>query len=516
MRESRTHKSIYNSAVAMSYYVLGLFLGFFSRKIFLDFLGTDILGLNTTAQNLLQFLNLAELGIGSAVGFSLYRPLKEKDETAVNEIVTLQGMLYKRIGIFIAIGGGVLMAFFPLIFKKMDLPLWYAYASFGVLLFSALLSYFVNYKQIVLTSNQKNYKVQYSYTSVTLLKIIFQMAAVYYFAEGYVWWLILEVVFAIIASIALHKTTLKDYPTLKKATATFKDLRDKYTFIVKKIKQLFFHKIAGFALTQSSPLIIYALIDLSVVTIYGNYLLIISGIQKIVFAMFNSMDAGVGNLVAEGDEVKIRKVFLELFSVRFSIAAILAFSFFSLSGPFVILWIGEEYLLPGSTVILLTVMLFIMLARFTVDTFLNAYGLYGDIWAPVIETLLNIGLSVLLGYFYGLNGIIGGVLISQFLVILFWKPFYLIMKRMNGFLGTYIRTFLVHAVMAVGIGIICWWGSNKMLDFTFDNVIVLVGIGGLLVVAYSLLLITGLAMASPGMRYFMSRIKNIAGRPSKL
>lgn len=153
--DSRTSKSIKNSLVALAFYFINLVLQFFSRKVFLDYLGAEILGLNTTATNLLQFLNLAELGIGSAIACTLYKPLLEKDTVAINEIVSLQGWLYRRIAWIVIVGSLVLMAFFPWIFAKMPLPLWYAYASFGVLLVSALLSYFVNYKQIVLSADQK-------------------------------------------------------------------------------------------------------------------------------------------------------------------------------------------------------------------------------------------------------------------------------------------------------------------------------------------------------------------------
>lgn len=156
----------------MAFYVVTLLLQFFSRKIFLEYLGTEILGLNTTAMNLLQFLNLAELGINVAVGFTLYKPLHDHDSNAVNEIVTLQRYLYRRIAFIIIIASGILMCFFPMIFAKITLPLWYAYASFGVLLFSALLGYFVNYTQTVLTANQEDYKVYYGFKSVMIIKTL--------------------------------------------------------------------------------------------------------------------------------------------------------------------------------------------------------------------------------------------------------------------------------------------------------------------------------------------------------
>ena len=82
---------------------------------------------------------------------------------------------------------------------------------------------------------------------------------------------------------------------------------------------------------------------------------------------------------------------------------------------FVILWVGNEYVMDTMTLLLMTVTLFIQLNRTTVDAYINAYGLFGDIFAPVTEASINICLSVLLGYFWGLNGVLLGVLISLFL-----------------------------------------------------------------------------------------------------
>lgn len=447
--QSRTFKSLKNSLYSLGFYIVSLGLQFFSRKIFLEQLGAEVLGLNTTALNLLQFINLAELGITSAVSFTLYKPIYEHNTKAINEIVTLQGYLYHRVALFVIAASGLLMFFFPWIFQKMALPLWYAYGSFGVLLFSSLLTYFVNYKQIVLSADQKGYKAIYSFKGVNLLKIFFQIATVYYTKDGYVWWLILEALFAALASVALHKTTIHEYPFLHSVDNSYKELKEKYGDFVIKIKQVFVHRIGGFALTQSSPLIIYAYANLTLVAIYGNYMLVISGILALVGSAFNSITAGIGNLIADGNLKQTISVFNELFSLRMAISGIMTFVTGYMISDMISLWIGNQYKLPNTTVILMLVIMFINLSRYSIESFINAYGLYHDIWAPLTESVLNIGFSILLGYYYGLNGVLCGVLISLVVIVLFWKPYFLFSQHFKGYLYTFVLSYIKHIVLLV-------------------------------------------------------------------
>ena len=371
---SRTAKSIKNSSVALVIFAVDLVLQFYSRKIFLDYLGTEVLGLNTTAMNLLQFLNLAELGIGTAVGFTLYKPFYDHDTQTISEVISLQGKLYRRIAYVVISASAVLMCFFPLIFAKMQLPLWYAYASFGVLLFSSLLSYFVNYKQILLSANQQEYKIQYSYKATLLLKVLAQIFALRYFDNAYVWWLVLEAAFATIASVALSLTVKRTYPFIKNTNLSFKELNAKYPTIQTKIKQVFVHKIAGFAMTQISPLIVYAFTSLTIVALYGNYMLIVFGLARLSIAIFNGIAAGVGNLVAEGKREKIISVFEEYFSVRFYMVAVMCFGMLMLAQPIVQLWIGKDYLLSPLSLYLITGVMFVYIFSGIVGTYLNAFG----------------------------------------------------------------------------------------------------------------------------------------------
>lgn len=445
---SRTSKGLKNSKVALLYYIIEMVLGFISRTVFIRYIGADVLGLNTTANNLLQFLNLAELGIGTAVAFSLYKPLADDDRQSISEIISIQGWLYRRIALVVAAGALLLMAFFPIFFKKMELPLWYAYASFGVLLYTALLTYFFNYKQVILTASQQEYKIAYSYKSLMMARNIAQILAMIYLPNGYVWWLVLQVVFGTFATISLHLMVNRTFPYLSEVTTKVgKELRKKYAIIIAKIKQLFFHKFANYVLSQTSPLIIYAYANLTLVAIYGNYMLIVLGILMLMQSVFNGVAAGVGDLIAHGDREHTLRVFKEIFTSRFLISTTFCYCLYLLADDFVNLWIGPGYLLGNATLLVIIATLYIQLMRTVVDNFIQGYGMFADIWAPITEAVLNISLSILLGYYFGITGILSGVLISLILIVGIWKPIYLFKWGIKESLFTYLLLYVKHILV---------------------------------------------------------------------
>lgn len=457
---NRTAQSIKNVRVSLFFSILVLILGFFSRKILIDCLGAEVLGLNTMAMNLLGFLNLAELEISTAVSYTLYTPLFQKDYEAINEIVAVQGWLYRRIAYVVLVGGAILMCFFPWIFAKMELPLWYAYGSFGVLLLATMLGYIVNYQQIVLSADQQEYKITYNVQGFRVLKLLMQIVGIGYFQQGYFYWLVVELVMAVITCLFLNSTIHKSFPWLHPDLSKGKMLSQNHAEIIRKTKQLFFHKFSGYVLGQSSPLIIYAFLSLTVVAIYGNYMLLVVSISMIVTSVFNGMNAGIGNLVAEGNKEKILSFFREYTVSRYWLASVICFCLFHLSHSFMSLWIGEGYLLDFTSFTLLVVYAFVTMTR-TNDSFISAYGLFQDIYAPAIEATLNLGFSVLLGYIYGLSGIITGVLISLLLVVCCWKPYFLYSRGFKIPIWSYL--FLIGKVL--GLIIVSWYISYSFLEY---------------------------------------------------
>lgn len=426
-QESRVKKSLLNARVNLIFYFLTLILSFFSRKIFLDTLGADFVGLTGTLQNLLGFLNLAELGIGSAIGYVLYKPLFEHDEGKINEIISVFGYLYRWIG-FIILGAGLILAcFLPLIFPDTQFEMGIIFFAYFAFLASSLIGYFANYKQTLLGADQKNYVVTAYFQTGNIVKVLIQMASAYYTGSYYLW-VVIELVFGIIYSIILNWKINQVYPWLRSEVRLGKQLFKKYPEVMKYTRQLFVHKIGGFTQWQTTPFLIYAFVSLQTVAYYGNYTIIVEKINTFISNFLGSTGAGVGNLIAEGNKSKEYRVFWELVVIRFFVSGIIMFSIYMLIEPFISLWLGAEYILPRAVLIIILINFFLNLTRGATDQFLYGHGLFYDTWSPVVEAAIYITVAIIGGHYLGLEGVLLGSTVSLSLVIGCWKPYFLFTK----------------------------------------------------------------------------------------
>lgn len=420
----RTHKSILNAEVNIIFYFLTLFLAFFSRKIFLDNLGAEFIGLTGTLGNILGYLNLAELGITASIGYFLFKPLQTNDRQKIQDILSVLGYLYNWIGSII-LGGGILVSlFFPLIFAKSVLSLGIIYFAFYSILGSSLIGYFINYRQILLSADQKNYLVAIYYQSANIVKIILQIFLAYTYKNLFVW-VAVEFLFGIFGCIILNWKINKEYPWLKVNKKQGKLLLKDYPEIITKTKQVFIHKIKDFVLVKSDELFIFLFVSLKMVAFYGNYIIIISKLISLFAAVTRSVGASVGNLVAEGNKPNMMKVFWEYTTIQHAIAATLSFSLYSFIEPFIAHWLGAEYIMDHRILILLIIYIYITNSRNSVDSFNYAHGLYADVWSAWAELIINVSITIVCGLKWGIIGILLGKIVSLFAIVVLWKPYYL-------------------------------------------------------------------------------------------
>lgn len=421
MGDSRVDKTIKNAKVNLFFYLLALVLSFYSRKVFLDNLGADFIGLIGTMLSMLGFINLAELGIGAAIGYTLYKPLFHKDREAINEIISIFRFLYRRIGLIILIVGSVVACCLPFFFASEQISMGVIYAVYFSYLGSALIGYYINYRQVLLGADQRNYIVVSCFQSVSIIKLIVQIVVAYVTSNLYLW-VVIEFSFGIIYSLVLNINISRVYPWLNDSTYDAKSLLVKYPDILKNARRLFFQELGNVARFQFVPLIVYSSTSLTTVALFNNYNEITNKISSLINSVLGSDAASIGNLVAEGNRTKIVRTFWILTDVRYWMASLAFVSFYSFLSPTVRLWLGDEYLLSQYIVSLIALQCAMRYALGVTMQFLYAYGIFWDVWAPVVDMAVNVVCSLVLGCYWGLNGVLIGGIIGLFLVSGIWKP----------------------------------------------------------------------------------------------
>lgn len=450
-RESRVKKSLLNARMNLICYMASLFVSFFTRKVLLDKLGADFIGLTGTVGSLLGFLNLAELGVGTAIGYVLYKPLFDGDRSKICEIISVFGYIYRWIGLAILGAGVVLSLFLPVIFADTPFSLGIIYLGFYCCLASSLLGYFVNYRQTLLSADQRNYVVTGLFQTTATIKTVLQMVLAIY-VRSFVIYFLIELLFGIVNSILLSHQIRKTYPWLESDVRLGKEIFRKYPEIGRYLKQLFIHKIGGFVQFEISPMLIYMYVSLPVVALYGNYTLVTGKIQGLISGILDSTAAGVGNLISEGNRDKIYSTFKELFALRFLVVGFLTNCVFFLSSPFISVWLGEEYVLSHTVVFLVTANFFLLTVRSSCDQFIYGYGLFSDIWAPAAESAIFVLSAMVGGSAYGLSGVLCAPLISQVLIIYIWKPYFLFSKGFRRPCWQFGLLFMQHLLPVIAAG----------------------------------------------------------------
>lgn len=509
MPESRVHKSLLNAKVNLVFFVFTLFVSFFSRKIFLDNLGADFIGLTGTLGNILGLLNLAEFGIGTCISYFLFKPLQSKDQAAIREIVSVFGYVYRLIGTGIGLIAAVISLFFPLIFHDADVGLGIAYFAFYSFLLSSLIGYFINYRQILLTADQKNYVVVAYFQTGGVIKSLLQIALAYYTHNAYLW-VVTELMFGFINCGILNWKINKVYPWLRTDIRQGRLLMKKYPDIFTKTRQIFVHRIKDFILNKSDEILVFAFVSLKMVAFYGNYLLIVNKIILFMNVVSDGMGAGVGNLVAEGNMKNTMKVFWELTAIRFYVTGIVCFGLFYFTEPLISMWLGEEYLLSGWVLYLLLINLFVMFTRGVVQMYIHSYGLYADTWSAWAEIGINLLVTVIYASQWGIIGILLGKVVSSTLIALFWKPYYLYKDGLRLSYWEYWKGMLPHYfLLFTTIALFYPVVHTHILPYIHDFIGLIVYGGGIIAI-YSMVYVIILYLCTAGMKNFAQRIPMIS------
>ena len=435
----------YNIKYSFINYIIINLIKFLVRIVFINELSIEYLGIHSLFSNILMMLSLAELGMGSAIVYSLYKPLAYNDRVIVKSIMRLFKKVYIAVsGIILVLG----LLLFPFLdsFIKYGQGVPQVHYFYLVFLLNTVVSYLWTYKRSLLIADQKQYVVNIYQAAVQVLIAVLQIIFLLIFAD-YWCFIILMLLGTVLENFCIARKADKEYPYLNEKAEVL-DLDIKHQ-IVKNTKAMICHKIGGMVVFSSSNLVLSKFAGLAAVGLYSNYYMVIAALNAFAGKFFESITASIGNLMVLEENSKKVKAFKVIEFITALQAAICFCGLYVLFNPFVELWVGKEYLFSDAVVAAMAFSFYLTYMRKAVLMFRDACGLYwNDRYKPLAESIINLAASIYLTVHYGVIGVVLGGIISTLLTCFWVEPYVLFNNGINIKLKDYFTDYLKFTVIA--------------------------------------------------------------------
>lgn len=413
---SRTRNVAQNASWAIITQITTILLSFISRTVFIHVLGVEYLGVNGLFTNILTILSFAELGIGNAIIYSLYKPLAFNNQQKVKVLMDFYAKAYNIIGIVVFTIGMLIIPFLNFIIKEPPNIMENIIFIYFLFLLNTTISYFFVYKKSIIIADQKNYIVSLYQQVFLIFQVLLQLTFLV-LTQNYIMFLVIQIACTLLNNVFTGRKADKLYPYIKIRTAEKLD-SDEKSKIYKDVKALFLYKLASVILNGTDNIMISSMIGLAAVGLTSNYLLIISAFTNITNQIMNSFTASIGNLNATSDGSNREKVFNKMLLISNWMYGLISIGIVFLINDFIILWIGEDYIISNITVIALALNFYFVSVHKPAFIFRTTMGFFVEgRFAPVAAAILNIVLSIALGIRFGLAGIFIATSISRLLTI---------------------------------------------------------------------------------------------------
>ena len=481
MNNSRTKNSLLNIAFGYTAQIGTLILSFIGRKIFLLYLPVDLLGVNGLYSNILTVLSLAELGLDSAVIYSLYKPVAEGNKTLVVSMARYFKKIYVLLAFAIfAVGLLLLPALKHIVNSELsqkELSIYYL-----MFLTNTVLTYFVAHKVALLTAYQEQ-RIQKMVALLSNIVLQIMYIIVLTIWRNYYVYLSITIFGTIINAIILSAISDKRHPELANKSE-FGEVSFEKKPILERVRYTFPYKAGAVVINSTDNILISILVSTSAVGFYSNYLVVVMGIQGFISTITTSMTGSLGNLCAQVDN-KARQlpVFRTMLLFYHVVGALGGIGFSLLLNDFISLWLGSQYMLGEQVCFAIALNFYLTNAISPVWMFREANGLFQQVrFLLLITAGCNIILSFVLGKSMGVFGILLATLISRIITQVWYEPGLLYRHAFGGSAKLYWMQQLRYFLTTVVAFFFSYW-LVKVLP---------IGIVGFALKVVSILAITGL------------------------
>lgn len=426
---SRTTNSLRNAGTAVAGQLVNYLLRFVVRTVFLYTLGKEYLGIPALYANVLTILGISELGLSTAISFSLYEPLARDDRETVRSLMGFFRQAYRWVAAAVLVLGLCLMPALPHLMTEVTDKV-NIYHYYLLYLAQSVVSYlFFSYKSVLLTADQRKSTVDTIAYACQILTTLLQMAALLVW-RSFLLYTLLQIGGSILQSMTTAWIVDRRYPYLRgKPPALDKETRKT---IFSRVYAMFLNKICLAVGTATDNLVISSCISVLAVGLYSNYDLVVQVVQKVVKSMFTAFTSSLGNLYTTERRERSAFTFRCLNLLNNGIIVFCTTCFLTLFQPFIQLWLGESYLLSNFVVLTIALNFATNYLQNVVQIFREACGAFvRGKYRPIFSAVLNLGLSLLLVRRIGIAGVFLGSIISR-MVTAWWFDAWIVCRACLG------------------------------------------------------------------------------------
>ena len=474
----RTQKSIKNIVYGFGAQGVTTLIHFLTKSIIARLLGAQIVAMNGLFQEVITCLSLAELGIGSAIVYNLYKPLAEDDKEKVSQLMTFFKQAYHLIALAVLLMGTVACFFVQYIVKDITYPMWFVRTIFMLFVVNAASSYLFSYKVSLLNADQKAYIYSFYSTIFYIIRMAINIAALFILDKygddySYIIYLSISIVTTLIANYLLSKQVDKRYTYLKKSPLPKEDQKR----VFDNVKNIFIKEVSG-KITSSTDNILISVLVSTIMVAPNQFYVTLSGVfMNLILQVESGIKASMGNLFAVGSNEECSRVInrLTLGYAAFSIWG--CTGLFVCAEAFIRFWVGEEYLYSDAILFMITINLFCYIICKPIYTAMHVSGFFKEGRnISIAGSVVNLIVSIVLGKMYGIIGIFLGTFCTYAIQIVL-KIYYVYKLKFNSSGWPYAIKMIMYSVILLGCMFGCKWVTglytiqNDVLRFLINGVV---------------------------------------------
>ena len=499
-------RGLLNVSVSITFKIIILIGGIAVRRFLIDYVGNEVNGLNSLYLSIIGFLAVAELGVGSAITFCMYKPIVEGENDKVSALYFLFKKLYLIIGIIILAAGIGVMPFLPYLAKdyaELEVNL---YITFALMLLSVVITYFFSAKVSLINA----YKNDYITTTVNSLMLVLQYVlqiTVLIFTRSYVWYLVCRIVVAFIQWVILDIITQRKYPIILKNKVKL-DI-ETATRVRKTVKAMFMHKIGGVLVNAVDSVVISAFIGVVILGKYSNYMTIMSSMIGVLDLCFIPLVSVIGHTCVEESKENVIRYFRFFHAFNFALGVIFFLGYFAVIDSVVIICFGVDLVMDWTIPFIITLNYFIQFMRRSALLFRDSTGtFYNDRYKPLFEGLTNLVLSILFVQWFGVVGVIVATIITDMFICHIVEPHVLYKYAFGTKAKNYYLINYGYMVIFAALLVLMYF-----IRLSFDSAWLTLLVNGVIAVAVALVPCGALVLLNPEFKVF---IKNQVAKLKKI